>query len=56
MTFLERKSRILTGASSGIGEALAIELFRENLRVHLKRFLQKEIGAKLAIVTTVVEA
>jgi ribonuclease J len=30
-------------------------LFQENLRVHLKRFLQREIGAKPAIVTTVVE-
>jgi len=28
---------------------------QENLRVHLKRFLQKEIGAKPAIVTTIVE-
>ena len=30
-------------------------LFLENLRVHLKRFIQKEIGAKPVIVTTVVE-
>jgi ribonuclease J len=30
-------------------------LFQENLRVSLKRFLQREIGAKPAIVTTVVE-
>lgn len=30
-------------------------LFQENLRVHLKRFLQKEIGTKPVIVTTIVE-
>lgn len=30
-------------------------LFLENLRVHLKRFIQKEIGAKPVIVTTIVE-
>ena len=30
-------------------------LFQENMRVHLKRFLQREIGAKPAIVTTIVE-
>ncbi len=29
--------------------------FEEKLRVHMKRFLQKEIGAKPAIVTTIVE-
>ncbi|MGC2237922.1 MAG: ribonuclease J [Pyrinomonadaceae bacterium] len=29
--------------------------FQENLRVHLKRFLQKEIGTKPVIVTTIVE-
>ncbi len=30
-------------------------VFKENLRIHLKRFLQKEIGTKPVIVTTVVE-
>jgi ribonuclease J len=30
-------------------------LFKENLRIHLKRFLQKEMGAKPVIVTTIVE-
>ncbi len=32
-----------------------LNLFKENLRVHLKRFLQKEIGIKPVIVTTIVE-
>lgn len=30
-------------------------VFKENLRIHLKRFVQKEIGTKPVIVTTVVE-
>ncbi len=30
-------------------------VFRENLRVHLKRFIQKKIGTKPVILTTVVE-
>lgn len=30
-------------------------VFRENLRIHLKRFVQKELGTKPVIVTTVVE-
>jgi len=30
-------------------------MFKENLRVHLKRFVQKELGSKPVIVTTVVE-
>ncbi len=30
-------------------------VFRENLRIHLKRYVQKEIGTKPVIVTTVVE-
>ncbi len=30
-------------------------VFKENLRIHLKRFLQREIGTKPVIVTTVVE-
>ncbi|HEY0426579.1 MAG TPA: ribonuclease J [Pyrinomonadaceae bacterium] len=30
-------------------------LFQENLRLHLKRFIQKEIGTKPVIVTTIVE-
>ena len=29
--------------------------FKENLRIHLKRFVQKELGTKPVIVTTVVE-
>jgi ribonuclease J len=32
-----------------------VNLLQENLRVHLKRFLQKEIGTKPVIVTTIVE-
>ena len=30
-------------------------VFKENLRVHLKRFVQRELGTKPVIVTTVVE-
>ena len=30
-------------------------IFKENLRIHLKRFIQKEIGTKPVIVTTVVD-
>ena len=30
-------------------------VFKENLRIHLKRFVQKEIGTKPVIVTTIVE-
>lgn len=30
-------------------------VFKENLRIHLKRFLQKELGTKPVIVTTIVE-
>lgn len=30
-------------------------VFRENLRLHMKRFIQKELGSKPVIVTTVVE-
>ena len=30
-------------------------VFKENLRIHLKRFVQKEIRTKPVIVTTVVE-
>ncbi|MBC7899472.1 MAG: ribonuclease J [Saprospiraceae bacterium] len=30
-------------------------MFKENLRIHLKRFIQKEIGTKPVIVTTIVE-
>jgi hypothetical protein len=29
--------------------------FKENLRIHLKRFIQKELGTKPVIVTTIVE-
>ena len=29
--------------------------FKENLRIHLKRFVQKELGTKPVIVTTIVE-
>jgi len=31
------------------------KLFKENLRIHLKRFVQKEISSKPVIVTTIVE-
>ncbi|MBL8125408.1 MAG: ribonuclease J, partial [Blastocatellia bacterium] len=30
-------------------------VFKENLRIHLKRFVQKELGTKPVIVTTIVE-
>lgn len=30
-------------------------MFKENLRVHLKRFVQKELSSKPVIVTTIVE-
>ncbi len=30
-------------------------IFKENLRIHLKRFIQKEIGTKPVIVTTIVD-
>jgi hypothetical protein len=30
-------------------------VFKENLRIHLKRFVQRELGTKPVIVTTVVE-
>lgn len=36
-------------------EMADVELFKENLRVHLKRFLQKATGTKPVIVTTIVE-
>lgn len=31
------------------------KVFKENLRIHLKRFVQKELSSKPVIVTTVVE-
>ncbi|MEQ1923502.1 MAG: hypothetical protein ABL952_13435, partial [Pyrinomonadaceae bacterium] len=31
------------------------KMFKENLRIHLKRFVQKEISSKPVIVTTIVE-
>ena len=37
------------------GQITDLNQFKENLRVHLKRFLQKEIGTKPVIVTTIVE-
>ena len=30
-------------------------MFKENLRIHLKRFVQKELSSKPVIVTTVIE-
>ncbi len=30
-------------------------VFKENLRIHMKRFVQKQLGTKPVIVTTVVE-
>jgi hypothetical protein len=30
-------------------------VFKENLRIHLKRYVQKELSSKPVIVTTVVE-
>lgn len=36
-------------------EIADVNLFKENLRVHLKRFLQKATGTKPVIVTTIVE-
>jgi len=55
---------VATNARQTIAEAVGamsktqitdLNLFKENLRVHLKRFLQKEIGTKPVIVTTIVE-
>ena len=55
---------IATNARQSITEAVGamtlaqitdLNQFKENLRVHLKRFLQKEIGTKPVIVTTIVE-
>jgi ribonuclease J len=55
---------IVGKAKETIAEAVAaiskaeiadINLFKENLRIHLKRFLQKATGTKPVIVTTIVE-
>lgn len=42
-------------ASISKAEIADVNLFKENLRVHLKRFLQKATGTKPVIVTTIVE-
>lgn len=55
---------IIRKAKDAVSEAVAaiskaeiadVNLFKENLRVHLKRFLQKATGTKPVIVTTIVE-
>ena len=47
----------ITQAVAAISKAeiADVNLFKENLRVHLKRFLQKATGTKPVIVTTIVE-
>ena len=49
--------QIITEAVSAMTTAQVSDSnqFKESLRVHLKRFLQKEIGTKPVIVTTIVE-
>ena len=42
-------------AAMTIAQMTDVKALQENLRIHLKRFLQKEIGTKPVIVTTVVE-
>jgi ribonuclease J len=47
----------ISGAVSGMKRDQIADknVFKENLRVHLKRFVQKELGTKPVIVTTIVE-
>lgn len=61
---IDATNGIIGNAKKAITEAVAavskaeiadINLFKENLRVHLKRFLQKATGTKPVIVTTIVE-
>jgi ribonuclease J len=61
---IEPGSRLATDAREAVEEAVDamtkaqitdITLLQENLRVHMKRFLQKAIGTKPVIVTTIVE-
>jgi mRNA degradation ribonuclease J1/J2 len=37
------------------GQIADTAVFRENLRIHLKRFVQKHLGSKPVIVTSIVE-
>lgn len=52
-----RAKKAITEAVAAISKAEIADpnLFKENLRVHLKRFLQKATGTKPVIVTTIVE-
>jgi ribonuclease J len=61
---IDATNGIVSKAKQTIAEAVAaiskaeiadVNLFKENLRVHLKRFLQKAAGTKPVIVTTIVE-
>jgi ribonuclease J len=52
----EAKQAVVTAISTMKKEEIADKKwFEENLRIHLKRYLQKKIGTKSVIVTTVVE-
>ena len=52
-----KAKQTIADAVAGISKAeiADVNLFKENLRIHLKRFLQKATGAKPVIVTTIVE-
>jgi ribonuclease J len=52
----EAKQAVISAISTMKKEEIADKKwFEENLRIHLKRYLQKKIGTKSVIVTTVVE-
>jgi len=55
--FAAEARRTVTQAISEMKPAQIADkaVFRENLRLHMKRFIQKELGTKPVIVTTVVE-
>jgi ribonuclease J len=52
-----KAKKAITEAVAAISKAEIADpnLFKENLRIHLKRFLQKATGTKPVIVTTIVE-
>jgi ribonuclease J len=53
---IEAKQAVISAISTMKKEEIADKKwFEENLRIHLKRYLQKKIGTKSVIVTTVVE-
>jgi ribonuclease J len=61
---IDPKNGFLGRARESVSEAVSLmkrehivdrNMFRENLRVHLKRLIQKEIGTKPVIVTAIVE-